>query len=146
MNCLGHKWRKRTFPKKVLFLRASIKCDTFCQKGCLFKSLQFLGRKMRHLVWPGGGKDSELTEKAWKKPQTVWGQPVLWLMIIFLAHPSSKAVGPLHDKPGLMRGLPDTFLISVLQFAAALTCRKNLTCTSVRNAEEQYPFLAKEPL
>lgn len=94
MNCSGKKWRGRTFQARFYSDSLRIKCDTCCWKGCLFKPLQFLGRKMRPLVWPGGGKSSGLTEKAWKKPQTVWGRPVLWVMIIFLLsyHPKLQVL------------------------------------------------------
>lgn len=55
---------------------------------------------------------------------------------LFFGQPSPRDLGPHHYKPGLMRGLPDIFLMSELQFAAALICRKTLACTLVKNTKE----------
>lgn len=55
-------------------------------------------------------------------------------MIIFFSQLSFKSLCPHPDKPGPIRGLPDTFFIVELEFDAAPTCRKNLACTSVKSS------------
>lgn len=54
---------RELFQGRVFSKSLRIKCDPFHGKWCLFKSLQFLERKMGPVVWPGGRKGSELTEK-----------------------------------------------------------------------------------
>lgn len=50
-------------------------------------------------------------------------------------HP--KPLGLQHDKPGLMTGVSDAFLISELQFAAALTKEEEFVLhLGIRSAEE----------